>query len=713
MNKWGLTRYWKRSLGAGILWFWILFFVDLIDSIYLLQKSTKRVKHDEQTTDIIVGEVAIYLGQVFIGYTILGVIAGLVIHFFIRAWFPKEPSKKQWWMAWFGFGLTTSLWLNWLQLASMPTIQDWLPRKWLIRLQDWMSPGEVLNVALLWVAIGVLWSFLRWMGESKKQYFLALALLGTTVTGIVHFMQYPTAPTPTKNKGTNVIIIGIDGLRPDHLKRNGYFRETAPNIEALMDESVVFSDAYSVFARTYPSWMSILTGQLPINNGIRDNIIADLIPKSKTLSQGFQENGWFTSFVTDDSRFSFMQEDLGFSRIFQPEVGAKNFALSATEPRFRMFHLFMHNPLGYKLAPVIAHNQALGKSYKPELFFEANIEELQKASEHERFFFSTHACFLHAPGDRNYPWNQLFEQKGYTRYNRLRYSRSGTKLVFSEGSSDAPVNVIAKQDAKIYDAGIAMADALVERIVGELKESGLYDNSIIILLSDHGENLWADDLPYKWHGPNHGFHPYGNGQHQVTLAIRFPDGQFAGKEVSDTVRLIDLAPTLVEYFQLDWDNSFDGKSLFPLMRGEKEEQLREVYIETGMSEQNYWPEGHRVYSYKRIAERYWIRPDNHWVMVRDEFLPELLSGKDRIMQMGDWKLTWRPMEEAEPIIQLFNHKEDPENRLDVSFQNPVRTAYLGMKLWPYLERDDEEFSALVEWKELTQQEEEPVWREAN
>ena len=112
MNKWGLTRYWKRSLGAGILWFWILFFVDLIDSIYLLQKSTKRVKHDEQTTDIIVGEVAIYLGQVFIGYTILGVIAGLVIHFFIRAWFPKEPSKKQWWMAWFGFGLTTSLWLN-------------------------------------------------------------------------------------------------------------------------------------------------------------------------------------------------------------------------------------------------------------------------------------------------------------------------------------------------------------------------------------------------------------------------------------------------------------------------------------------------------------------------------------------------------------------------------------------------------------------------
>jgi arylsulfatase A-like enzyme len=509
----------------------------------------------------------------------------------------------------------------------------------------------------------------------------------------------------------NVIILGVDGLRPDHLKRNGYLRDTVPNIEALMQDSVVFTEAYTVMARTYPSWMSILTGQLPINNGVRNNIISDLIPKTKTLTQGLQEKGWFTSFATDDSRFSFMQPDLGFDSILQPEVGAMNFALSATEPRFRMFHMFMHNPIGYKLAPVIRHNQALGKSYRPELYFEANIERLYEASQHDNFFFATHACFLHSPGDRNYPWSQMYGQHGYTRFNRLRYSKSGTKLVFSDPESDAPINVIAKQDQRIYDSGLDMADGMVKRVVDELKRSGMYDNTIIVLLSDHGENHWEKDLPYTYHGPNHGFNPYGDGQHHVLLTIRFPDGQFSGTEVTDTVRLIDLAPTLSEVLQLDLKDDFDGKSLIPLIQGEKEDEIREVYIETGMSEPNYWSDEHRDYSYNKIAERYWIQPDNNWVMVRDEFWPELLAGKDRVLQMGKWKLVWRPMKDNNHLVQLFNREEDAENRSDIAEQYPVHTAFLGMRLLKYLERDDEVYLGVDQWQQIVEEHDEPNWRD--
>ena len=706
-----LTKFWRRSLVGGVVWFVILFKIDLIDSFYLLDRSTKRVRHDDQTAEIIVSEVSKYLAQVFAGYIFLGLLAGIVVHFFMLCWFPKEPTRRQWVKTWLGFGVTTSLWLNWYQIALMPTMHDWMPKKWLFRIQDMVFPEEVFQLAMLWVAGGIAWAFRRWKGEDKKNLLLRLVLLGAVILGYTKLLSYPKAPELTKNKGMNVVILGVDGLRPDHLKRNGYLHDTAPNIDALMDDSVVFSDAYTGMARTYPSWVSMLTGQLPINNGIRNNIISNLIPNSQTLPQGFQENGWFTSFATDDSRFSFMQSEMGFDSILQPQVGAMNFALSATEPRFRMFHLFMHNRLGYKLAPVIEHNQALGKSYRPELYFEANIERLHEASQHERFFFATHACFLHSPGDRNYPWSQMYDQNGYSRFNRLRYSRSGTKLVFFEGEADAPINVVAEQDRRIYDSGLAMADGMVKRAVEELKRSGLYDNTIIILLSDHGENHWDEDLPYRWHGPNHGFHPYGDGQHHVMLAIRFPDGKFSGTEITDTVRLIDVAPTLAEYFQIDWKNDFDGKSLFPLIRGEKEEEVREVYIETGMSEPNYWPDGHREYSYRKIAERYWIRPDNHWVMVRDEFWPELLAGKDRVMQMGKWKLVWRPMTEGEPIIQLFNRADDVANRFDRSGEFPVHTAYLGMRLLKYLEQDGEKFAAIEEWKKIIAENEEPNWRE--
>ena len=59
-----------------------------------------------------------------------------------------------------------------------------------------------------------------------------------------------------------------------------------------------------------------------------------------------------------------------------------------------------------------------------------------------------------------------------------------------------------------------------------------------------------DDDSYKYHGPNHGYHPYGDGQHHVMLGIDFQ--MIKGKEVTDTVRLIDLAPTIAEH--LEWDN---------------------------------------------------------------------------------------------------------------------------------------------------------------
>ena len=104
-----LTRSWRRSLIGGVIWFIILFLIDLIDSFYLLERSTKRVQHDEQTTQIIVEEVGTFLAQICTGYLFLGLLAGIVIHFFMLCWFPKEPNRKQWIKAWLGFSLQRAL----------------------------------------------------------------------------------------------------------------------------------------------------------------------------------------------------------------------------------------------------------------------------------------------------------------------------------------------------------------------------------------------------------------------------------------------------------------------------------------------------------------------------------------------------------------------------------------------------------------------------
>jgi arylsulfatase A-like enzyme len=403
-----------------------------------------------------------------------------------------------------------------------------------------------------------------------------------------------------------------------------------------------------------------------------------------------------------------MTPEVGFDDIYQPEVNIQNFAISMTEPRFRVFHSWLHNPIGFALVPVIRHNQAFGKSYNPTIFADAAADQLAQSSQHDQFFYALHSCVLHAPGDRNYPWSMKFGQKGYEGPNRFRYSRSGSAIMKESTDDLAPVKELVEQDLRIYNAGLSMADELVEKLVGSLKESGLWDNSIVILVSDHGENMWAPDLPYRYRGPNHGFHPYGEGQHHVAMAIRFPNGEFSGQIVDAPVRLIDITPTIVDYLQLDWAGDFDGASMMPLLLGEKEPEPRMVYIETGLSEPKYWPKDHKKYPFKKISDRYAIDFDTGRVHIKEKFLPFLVAAKDRSLQLGRWKLVWRPLKDG-ANVELYDRVLDPENRNNIYQKHPPVAAKLGLRLKPFLEKDGVDMVLFDVWEQIDRTQPDPDW----
>ena len=252
-----------------------------------------------------------------------------------------------------------------------------------------------------------------------------------------------------------------------------------------------------------------------------------------------------------------------------------------------------------------------------------------------------------------------------------------------------------------------MADELVGKLMDELKSSGLWDNSIVVLLSDHGENMWSPDLPYNFRGPNHGFHPYGDGQHQVVLAIHFPDGEYQDQTIDAPVRLIDIAPTISEFLNLGMSD-FDGQSLMPLLQGEKETEPRLVYIETGLSEKNYWSKEHKNYPFKQISERYTVDIDSRRVHIKEKFLPFLIAAKDRSIQLGRWKLVWRPLKDGAKV-ELFDRISDPENRVDVYHKNVPLAAHLGLKMRPFLEHDGVDTVLFDSWERLIEGEPIPDW----
>ena len=116
---------------------------------------------------------------------------------------------------------------------------------------------------------------------------IGILLLVGSFGGGVWWMMQPAPAGP-------VILISIDTLRADHLSLYGYTKGRTPNIEALATDGVVFDRAYAHAPQTLPSHTSILTGELPFEHGVRDNIGFTVKPNALTMASLFRSAGYAT-----------------------------------------------------------------------------------------------------------------------------------------------------------------------------------------------------------------------------------------------------------------------------------------------------------------------------------------------------------------------------------------------------------------------------------
>ena len=687
-----------RDILFGVFWFGILLTWDTADSLHYLKRATGRIKTDKTTVEQLKGAVIEYLVNVSLSYLLMGVMAGIALYLLGRILHPERPRFWRWLGRVTILALISTVLGLARQIITFPTLHSWFKyrRQW----AEMAEPYWVDSAWALFVIVIIMMGRRAWVAAGNPGFGRVFGVALAYAAGVTLLLQPLDADKAVDNTGTNVVLIGVDALRPDRLGHFGNERNTSPNIDALLDESLIFTQAFTQLPRTYPAWTTTLTGTWPTVHGIRDNLPTSdrLIPEPALLPNVLKDAGYATGFATDDSRFSYMIPETGFQMIRQPVVGLQNFAMSVNEPRFRAFHGLLHNRVGFSLLPVQAYNQSFGSSYRPWQFVEWTVDGLAELSHSDQFFYAIHSCVLHVPGDRVYPWYSMFGQDGYKGKNRFKYSSSGSSLVVS-AVTDAKgkhAQRVAEQDLRIYDSGIRMADDLVGEVVSELKRSGLWDNTIVILFSDHGEEIWDTDLPYKWWGPNHGFHMYGEGHTNVAFSIRFPDGKHAGQIVDDPIRLIDLAPTVAELLGLSWPNPIDGKSVMPLARGEQEDGPRLVYMETGLSEPRYWVPGHKRYPFKKVSKRYRLDPEVDRVYIRTKFLPQLIAAKDRALQLGQWKLIWHSLKKG-IRVDLYDRENDPTSRIDLAEYHPEKVEELGRLLLPFLEVDGVSPPPVEEW----------------
>jgi arylsulfatase A-like enzyme len=301
-----------------------------------------------------------------------------------------------------------------------------------------------------------------------------------------------------------VLLVIVDTLRLDHLGCYGYSRDTSPNLDRLAAEGERYQDAWASAPWTLPAVASIVTGQPPHVHGAGRGArgVHPVRPTVPTLAEKLHEAGWSTSAVVSVIWCS-PESGLarGFDRYDHHTSDASN--VGTRDARETTDH-------------ALAAARAAGRR---DLFLVVH-------------YFDPHLTY-----DPPAPFDTMFDPEAAAQVGR----GFGTARQVHEIADGRLVLDARRRRGLVarYDGEIRYVDQEFGRLRDGLQLMGRWDQALVIVVGDHGEEFW-----------DHGGFEHGHSHHSellhVPLLVRRPGGP-AGKVVADRVRQIDIAPTVLAY----------------------------------------------------------------------------------------------------------------------------------------------------------------------
>lgn len=495
-----------------------------------------------------------------------------------------------------------------------------------------------------------------------------LIVLGTGL--IASFSLLPSHPIQPTDAATlnkpNIIIIGIDALRPDFLGK-----KITPSLDQFLKRATVFSEAMTPLARTYPAWISILTAQHPKTNGIRFDLAQQdhfKFSLSETLPAILRNHGYETIFATDETRFSNIDQRFGFDTIISPPIGFNDFLLGGLND-FPLSNLLINTRVGQYLFPYSYANRPAFGTYDPESFLYLLKPTLEQPRQ-KPIFLAIHFCLTHYP----YMWG-TYRARGH-----------------------------ALDD---YQAAIQRVDQQVHDFLLLLKENNLLEQSIIVVLSDHGEALELpgdrmteaslfvnkkQPIPHFYppsvdketvnRSAGHGTDVLSWPQYHIVLAWQLPGNKHA--IIPGKVSLLDIKPTLLNFLEIPTFVE-EGKSLMNFITGNKSRvpSQQDFFIESDFS-----PEAvHSVHPETRQVvfegmNYFEIDPETTRITVKPSMAKLIISSKQYADFYDTWVLALYPQAKSHMMPILVNRYTGQwSNDLYSSFakQAPVKHMLTALK----------------------------------
>ncbi|MBB6094918.1 hypothetical protein HNQ60_003805 [Povalibacter uvarum] len=472
----------------------------------------------------------------------------------------------------------------------------------------------------------------------------------------------------------NIIIIGVDSLRADYIGVGGQQPGMTPNIDAFLQEGVLIADCVTPVGRTFPAWVSILSGQSPRTNEVRENLFA---VKQATLdasvAHAFRRAGYRTVYGTDEVRFSNIDQRFGFDEILSPPMGVSDFLLGAAND-MPLANLVANNDVGEILFPETHANRAAAVTYDPDSFVDRVTSALDDGSSDRPLFLAVHLALPHWP----YTWAQDDADGGFSRLSDTRYQ---------------------------YGASVIEADRQFGALVDALESSGVLRNAIVLVLSDHGEGLGLarDNLLFSkeskeavrglsvamWGHGNSVLSPY---QNQVVLGMRgfgrSALGRGSGVVLPDVPgSLEDIAPTLIGLTGIADETRRDGSDWSNVLKSADapiDAASRVRFIESGYVV-GFNNRG-TVDTDKVAGEgvhKYMIDPESGRITVRPDALPALLREKERAA-IQDRRILATVWEQGQRRYVLVDQRTGAVRELRSAPTSEEGSTY---SLWTALQRE--------------------------
>lgn len=317
----------------------------------------------------------------------------------------------------------------------------------------------------------------------------------------------------------NVILVIVDTLRADHLGCYGSDQHTSPNIDRLAAEGLRFADAYAQAPWTLPSIASILTGRWAHQHGARaevDGKIHPIDPALETLAEWMQKGHYRTGAVVN---VPFLAPALGLNRGFDHydfEGGDMENQSHRTADRTTDAALAWVDTVGDAPFFLVVHYFDPHLTYNPPARYLEGLPNTADAS-------------------RLATWGNPREIFGLRHGGR-------------RPSPEDQAQLIAR-----YDGEIRFTDAEFGRLRAGLEARGVWDQALVIVGADHGEEFWDHG------GFEHGHTHYRELLH-VPLIVRRPGGPVDAVH-EGMVRNIDIAPTILDFASIQGPRDLPGQVL--------------------------------------------------------------------------------------------------------------------------------------------------------